>query len=172
MLHMNRNAMRDHHMQNGMNGQMMPGMMNGTGQMQMPGMNGQMPPEMMNGNGQMQMPGMNGQMPPEMMNGNGQMDQPSPEEMYNFCTQFMQHLVQFGTNDGNVYDGIIEDVNQEGVTMLMPDGDNDDYDNNMNNNQRQYPYGYYGRYPRRFRRFRRQFFPFFLLSSLFFPYFY
>jgi hypothetical protein len=151
MNHFNSNQMRNHHMQNGMNGQM---------------------PPMMNGNGQMQMPGMNGQMPPEMMNGNGQMEQPTQEDMYNFCSQFMQHLVQFGTTDGNMHDGIIENVNQEGVMMLMPDGDDDTRDSSMTHDQRQYGYGYGYGYPRRFRRFRRQFFPFFLLSSLFFPYFY
>ncbi|MFC0472554.1 hypothetical protein ACFFHM_19225 [Halalkalibacter kiskunsagensis] len=100
------------------------------------------------------------------------------QQMHDLCQQYYNHLMQFETTDGQVHDGIIDSVDQNGVNMLIPDGDTE-----QRNNDQRYgfdvgyggyggypPYGY--GYPRRFRRFRRQRFPFYLLRSLFFPYFY
>ena len=92
----------------------------------------------------------------------------------------MHHLVQMETTDGTILDGIIEDVDDEGVDLLEPAGDMDGDDNY----DRQFGYGGYGGfggygfnpyirfYPRRFRRFRRRRFPFPFIRRLFFPYFY
>jgi len=75
-----------------------------------------------------------------------------------------------GRNGWNIYEGIIEDVGEDSVDMLIPVGDvEDDPDYGM----RQY-FGQmgYGGYPRRFRRFRRHRFPFFIFRRLLFPHFY
>ncbi|WP_152656595.1 hypothetical protein [Oceanobacillus sp. CFH 90083] len=94
---------------------------------------------------------------------------PHAKQMYDTCKKFHLYFVQIQTTEGQMYDGIIEDVDNEGVTMLIPDGDME----RGEGMERQFGFGYggYG-FPRRFRRFRRFRFPFFLLSSLFFPYYY
>lgn len=86
------------------------------------------------------------------------------------CKKYHLHLVRLEGTDGNIYEGIIEDVGEDSVDMLIPVGDvEDDPDYGM----RQY-FGQmgYGGYPRRFRRFRRHRFPFFIFRRLLFPYFY
>jgi hypothetical protein len=86
------------------------------------------------------------------------------------CKKYHLHLVRLEGTDGNIYEGIIEDVNEDSVDMLIPVGDvEDDPDYGM----RQY-FGQmgYGGYPRRFRRFRRRRFPFFIFRRLLFPHFY
>lgn len=94
---------------------------------------------------------------------------PHTQQMYETCKKYQLYFVQIQTTDGKMYDGIIEDVDNEGVTMLMPYGDMEQEEGM----ERQFGYGYGGfGFPRRFRRFRRFRFPFFLLSSLFFPFYY
>ncbi|UCZ54077.1 hypothetical protein LGQ02_04660 [Bacillus shivajii] len=94
------------------------------------------------------------------------------QQMHDVCVRFQLHLVQFETTDGQVFDGIIDSVDQEGVNMLVPTGDME----REGESERQFygpgytPYGY--GFPRRFRRFRRHRFPFFGLRRLFFPFFY
>ncbi|WP_255259822.1 hypothetical protein [Lentibacillus sp. CBA3610] len=95
--------------------------------------------------------------------------------MYDMCKRYKYHLIQCEGTDDQMYDGIIDDVADDAVYLLVPVGDMDsDYLGDMT---RQFGYGYnygyggYG-YPRRFRRFRRRRFPFFFLRRLFFPYFY
>ncbi|MFC0560099.1 hypothetical protein [Halalkalibacter alkalisediminis] len=102
------------------------------------------------------------------------------QQMYDLCQQYMHHLVQFQTSDGQTVDGIIDGIDRDGVSMLVPDGDDDQAQTTHSELRYGYPgYGGYGGYPgygygypRRFRRFRRRRFPFYLLSSLLFPYFY
>lgn len=111
------------------------------------------------------------------------------QHMHDLCQQYNNHLVQLETTDGQVHDGIIDGIDQNGVEMLVPEGD---MDNNHHENERQFGFGYggyagfdgyggalgygyggpgYG-YPRRFRRFRRHRFPFFGIRRLLFPFFY
>ncbi|ARK30475.1 hypothetical protein [Halalkalibacter krulwichiae] len=97
------------------------------------------------------------------------------QQMYDLCQQYLHHLVQFQTTDGQMVDGIIDGIDREGVSVLVPAGE----DQGTHTDFRYGGYGPYGGYPgygygypRRFRRFRRQHFPYFLLASLLFPYFY
>ncbi|PKR77541.1 hypothetical protein CEY16_11205 [Halalkalibacillus sediminis] len=104
--------------------------------------------------------------------------------MYDMCKNNKLHMVTLETNDGKYVEGIVDEYDKEGVTLIMPSGD-------MENQERVwfgggfggpgygpgfgpgYGAGFgYGRYPRRFRRFRRQRFPFFGLRRFFFPFFY
>lgn len=97
------------------------------------------------------------------------------KQIHDLCHKHQLELMQLQTSDGQIYDGIIERVDQEGVTVLMPCGDEQQDEWN-----RQFGwyggfgpgYGYGFGYPRRFRRFRRRRFPFFTLSGLWMPFFY
>lgn len=108
------------------------------------------------------------------------------QNMQDLCKKHQLYLMQFETMDGQVFPGIVDHVDDDGVDILVPDGDNfddNDYDNNWD---RQYspwfsgsygfmPYGYspyWHGYPRRFRRFRRRRFPFRVFRRIFFPFFY
>ena len=79
------------------------------------------------------------------------------------CSQYMNYHVIGHLSDGTNIDGIIEDMDDDGVTMLMPEEVDDDTDG------RQYGGygGYGGGYRRRFRRFRRRRFPY---SAFIFPF--
>lgn len=87
------------------------------------------------------------------------------------CMQYMNFHIIAQMNDGSQMEGIIEDVDDEGVTMLVPEEVEED--------ERQFDgYGGYGGYGgggyggygrRRFRRYRRRRFPFFVFG---FPFFY
>ncbi|WP_096435187.1 hypothetical protein [Alteribacter populi] len=95
------------------------------------------------------------------------------QQLHELCQAYNNHLVQFETNDGQVYDGIIDGMDQNGVDMLVPVGDMDQGSNHEY--ERQFGFGGYGGgygYPRRFRRFRRHRFPFFGIRRLFFPFFF
>ncbi|MGO4888558.1 hypothetical protein ACJ2A9_12415 [Anaerobacillus sp. MEB173] len=106
--------------------------------------------------------------------------QPHAQQMYDACNQYHLYFVKMQTDDGQMHDGIIEDVDQEGVTLLTPEGDMD------NDHRFGYPGGFYGPggyggfspyghgygFPRRFRRFRRRRFPLHRLRTFFFPFFY
>jgi hypothetical protein len=83
------------------------------------------------------------------------------------CKQFINYHVIGQMSDGSNVEGIIEDVDNEGVTMLVPEEVDDDSDDMR--------YGGYGGYRRRFRRFRRRRFPFRVFVFPFFvpfPYYY
>ncbi|RUQ29398.1 hypothetical protein ELQ35_10435 [Peribacillus cavernae] len=68
--------------------------------------------------------------------------------------------------DGTKMDGIIEDMDDDGVTMLVAEEIDDDSDADM----RQFG-GYGGGYRRRYRRFRRRRYPFnFFVFPFFIPY--
>jgi hypothetical protein len=87
----------------------------------------------------------------------------------NTCQKYMNYHVIGQMADGSQVEGIIEDVDDDGVTMLVPEVvEEDTADDRI--------YGGYGGYGRRrFRRFRRRRFPFFVFVSPFiypYPYYY
>ncbi len=93
------------------------------------------------------------------------------KQMHEMCKSYHLYFMQFQTTEGETIEGIIEDIDDDGVIILIPVGDMERVDEE----ERQYGYDYgygYGYFPRRFRRFRRRRLPFFLLRSLFFPYYY
>lgn len=69
--------------------------------------------------------------------------------LQNLCNKYMNYHVIASMKDGTEQEGIIEDMNDKGIVMLVPE--------EVIEEDRQY---YGGR--RRFRRFRRFLFPFFL----------
>ncbi|WP_208590116.1 hypothetical protein [Gracilibacillus suaedae] len=89
------------------------------------------------------------------------------KQMYEMCKNYQLYFMQFQTTEGETFEGIIEELDDDGVIILIPVGDTERGDEA----ERQYGFGY-GYFPRRFRRFRRRRLPFFLLRSLFFPYYY
>jgi hypothetical protein len=82
------------------------------------------------------------------------------------CQRYMNYHVIGNVSNGTQMEGIITDMDDEGVTMLVPEDVDEDV--------RQFGgYGGYGR--RRFRRFRRRRFPFYFFVYPFFtpyPYYY
>ncbi|RBW71174.1 hypothetical protein DS031_03880 [Bacillus taeanensis] len=91
--------------------------------------------------------------------------------LYDQCKNYMFHHVTATTSDGNTFDGIIEGVDQDRVSMLVGE-DVMEQEGDSGFNERQF-YGGYGFPRQRFRRFRRQFFPLAALTALsLFPYYY
>ncbi len=100
------------------------------------------------------------------------------DQIKNLCQMYMNYHVIGQLSDGSQIDGIIDSMDEEGVTMLVPEEIEDEQ------MTRQYGYGYNGNYEndyddygrprrRRFRRFRRQRFPYNLLYRLLrYPYYY
>lgn len=76
------------------------------------------------------------------------------------CKRFLNYHVVLMMEDGQVFDGIIESVDEDGVTVLVGEDVIVDENNNQLRHSRQM-----GR-PRRFRRFRRRRFPLNLLLAL------
>ncbi|WP_243633143.1 hypothetical protein [Paenibacillus xerothermodurans] len=72
------------------------------------------------------------------------------------CQRYMNYHVIAHARDGSQFDGIVEGMDEDGVTMLLPEEVDADED-------RQFGYG-----RRRFRRHRRRRFPFYFFA---FPYF-
>jgi hypothetical protein len=86
----------------------------------------------------------------------------------NTCQRFMNYHVVGQMSDGSQMEGILTDMDDEGVTMMVPEDVEDDSED-----MRYGGYGGYGR--RRFRRFRRRRFPYnvFVFPFFFpFPYYY
>jgi hypothetical protein len=79
------------------------------------------------------------------------------------CQRYMNYHVIAQARDGSQFDGIIEGIDNDGVTMLVPEEvDGEERENDPNRQ----PYG-----QRRYRRFRRQRFPFHYFAYPFFiPY--
>ncbi|WP_051314764.1 hypothetical protein [Alteribacter aurantiacus] len=102
---------------------------------------------------------------------NGQMDQAHMQEVQTICEQYMNYLMQMQMQDGSMVEGIINGMDDEGVHMLVPDGENGD------DQMRFYGGGFGGGYgggygyPRRFRRFRPFYFPYWGIRGFFFPFF-
>ncbi|NRT87477.1 hypothetical protein [Clostridium beijerinckii] len=80
------------------------------------------------------------------------------------CKKYLYCNVSLIMSDGSIFDGIIEDADQDRIAMLVGEDamDLDDNDDKYNyDEKRQYGHGGFHRRPRRrFRRFRRRFFPF------------
>jgi hypothetical protein len=75
------------------------------------------------------------------------------------CKKYLYHHVLLTMNDGKTYDGIIEEVEGDRLTVLVGEDATDD-----EAEERQFYGGYWG--PGRFRLFRRRFFPLAALTSL------
>ncbi|WP_054703427.1 hypothetical protein [Bacillus sp. JCM 19041] len=93
------------------------------------------------------------------------------EDVKQQCHRYMNYHVIGEMNDGSQFEGIIDGMDEEGVTMLIPE------DIMENNNRQQYGYdgGYdgYGRPRRRYRRYRRRHYPYRFLRNIFlYPFFY
>jgi hypothetical protein len=90
----------------------------------------------------------------------------------NTCQKYMNYHVIGQMADGTQVEGIIEDVDDDGVTMLVPE----EVEDNGADDRIYGGYGGYGGYGRRrFRRFRRRRFPLytFVFPFIFpFPYYY
>lgn len=95
------------------------------------------------------------------------------QNLHDECRRLMNYHALFTMRDGSVFDGIIESVDSNGVTVLVGEDVMEEELENPCSQQRQF-----GR-PRRFRRFRRRVFPFTTLLALsllpypyypFFPY--
>jgi hypothetical protein len=85
------------------------------------------------------------------------------------CQRYISYHVIVQMRDGSQFDGIIESMDEDGVTMLVPE-DVDGTEREYDSTNRQFGYG-----PRRFRRFHRRRFPFFSFAFPFFrpyPYYY
>jgi hypothetical protein len=84
--------------------------------------------------------------------------------LHDKCKKCMSFHVIITMTDGNVFDGIIEDVDSNRVTALIGEDVMEQEDENQSENQRQ-PFGH-GRHRRRHRRFRRRHFPLSTLAAL------
>lgn len=105
---------------------------------------------------------MNNHFPPNT----GSQQSFGPNDMQNKCWQYLNYHVIGQMADGTQVEGIIEDVDDNGVTLLVPE--------EVEADDRLYGYGGYGG-RRRYRRFRRRHFPFTVFAFPFifpFPYYY
>lgn len=85
------------------------------------------------------------------------------------CQKYMNYHVIAHARDGAQFDGIIDGMDDDGITMLVPE-EIDAAERENDNTYRAFGYG-----PGRFRRFRRVRFPFFFFAFPFFtpyPYYY
>ena len=101
----------------------------------------------------------------------GHAGQGGANDMHNICWQYLNYHVVGQMADGTQVEGIVEDVDDNGVTMLVPE--EVEVDERQFGGFGGYGGGGYGR--RRFRRFRRQRFPFAIFAFPFifpFPYYY
>ncbi|RXI96273.1 hypothetical protein DS745_21300 [Anaerobacillus alkaliphilus] len=90
------------------------------------------------------------------------------QQLPQLCHKYLNYHCSFTIADGSTFDGIIENVGQDGVTVLVGEDVMDEPEQRENERQ-YYGYGYdygYGRPRRRFRRFRRQVYPFPALATL------
>lgn len=85
------------------------------------------------------------------VNPNPPVNQENLANLKQICGKYMNYHVIASMKDGSELEGIIEDMNDKGLVMLVPE--------DVAAEDRQY---YGGR--RRFRRFRRFLFPFFLFT--------
>ncbi|WP_018962411.1 hypothetical protein [Sporolactobacillus vineae] len=85
------------------------------------------------------------------VNPNPPENQENLANLQQLCRKYMNYHVVASMSNGTELEGIIEDMNDRGIVMLVPEDVDDD--------DRQF---YGGR--RRFRRFRRFLFPFFLFA--------
>lgn len=82
------------------------------------------------------------------------------QSLHDECKRLMHYHTFFTMKDGSTFDGIIEDVDEDYVIVLVGEDVIDQGCGNQYGEQRQF-----GR-PRRFRRFRRRVFPLSALATL------
>ncbi|MGM0904681.1 MAG: hypothetical protein ACQEXB_26915 [Bacillota bacterium] len=100
--------------------------------------------------------------------------------MHDHCVKLMYHHVVITMNDGKTYDGIIESVDGNNMSVLVGEDVPDPGDTGGNTRQFDLYGGYgdyddygYGRPRRRFRRYRRRRFPFpYVVAVNLLPYLY
>lgn len=80
------------------------------------------------------------------------------------CKKYLYYHIILTMADGKKFDGIIENVDKDGITMLVGEEVMEQESENQSNEQRQYHN--YDRPRRRFRRFRRRKFPIANLAAL------
>lgn len=72
------------------------------------------------------------------MHHHGMDPQAHQNQMHDMCKNYHLHFVQIQMADGHMHDGIIEEVDQEGVTLLIPHEDMQHRDEEGE----QHPYGF------------------------------
>ena len=83
------------------------------------------------------------------------------QELQDECNKHMYYHITITMTDGDTFDGIIENVDKDRITVLVgEDAPEPGYENQLDQKRQYY---HHGGPRRRFRRFRRKFFP---LSSL------
>ena len=70
------------------------------------------------------------------------------------CKKYLYYHTTLTMTDGSTFDGIIENVDKDSITVLVGEDVMEDESENQSDEQRQ-PFGH-GRPRRRFRRFRRR----------------
>ena len=100
----------------------------------------------------------------------GTYQQPVQGNIPQECAKYMNYHVQAKMQDGTDVEGIITDVDDDNVEMLVPE----EVDEDEVNEQRQQYGGYGGGYGRRrFRRYRRRRFPYYnVIVVTPYPYYY
>ncbi|HET7579979.1 MAG TPA: hypothetical protein VFK33_11930 [Bacillales bacterium] len=96
--------------------------------------------------------------------------QPRDDEIKSLCQRYMNYHVIAHASDGSQFEGIIIDMDGDGISMLVSEWVDGERGDNMTD--RQFGYGF-GR--RRFRRFFPRRFPFFFFRRPFFrpfPYYF
>jgi hypothetical protein len=87
-------------------------------------------------------------------------------DMHDQCQKHMYYHVTLVMTDGSTHDGIIENVDDNNITMLVGENVMEKEAENEPNQQRQYGgYGHFYNRPR-FMRYRRRVFPFANLAEL------
>lgn len=91
--------------------------------------------------------------------------------LHDQCNKYVYHHVVFNMKDGSSFDGIIENVGPDSITVLVGEDVMEREDSNKSYERQYYGGGYwdgygYGRPRRRFRRFGRQIIPIAALASL------
>ncbi|MBU8907583.1 hypothetical protein [Desertibacillus haloalkaliphilus] len=57
------------------------------------------------------------------------------QQMHDTCTHYHLYFVQLQTTDGQTFEGIIEDIDNDGVTMLMPAGETREAEDDIDERQ-------------------------------------
>ena len=93
----------------------------------------------------------------------------STQNLKSKCKKYLYYNVTLIMSDGSIFDGMIENIDQDRIVMLVGedviDLDDDD-ESNYDGNRQHGNVGFHRRPRRRFRRFRRRFFPFANVAAL------
>ncbi len=139
------------------------------------------------------MPAHHGSMPKQMD------EKQHKKYMYDHCNKHKLHFMHAQLKDGSMVEGILDEYDEDGVTLIIPCGDEmrGSAEEPFDATRQNYGHGGYGGYgpgyghggyggygpgyghggyggyyPRRFRRFRRRRYPFINIFRLFTPFFY